>query len=49
MPAAATNTTARQLLETKQVYLPAIIQQAELPQQEQGKANAKLEIIVVEE
>ena len=45
MNAAATNTIARQLPEAKQAYLPAIIQQAEQKQQEQDKANAKLEII----
>ena len=35
----ATNTIARQLLAAKQVYLPAIIQQAELQQQEQDNQN----------
>ena len=37
----ATNTIAQQLLAAKQVYLPAIIQQAELQQQEQDNHNAQ--------
>ena len=41
MNAAATNTTAQQLLEAKQVSHPVTIQQAEQKQQEQDNHNVQ--------